>query len=81
MGEGFASVVVINTDQDFVDSNPGFALLQGSPAAGLPSITGLDGHPLAATSLNPDYAVANVETTLLQVFATLCRCRLGRRSR
>ena len=32
----------------------------------MPSITGLDGHPLAATSLDPDYAVANVETTLMQ---------------
>ena len=60
------SVVVVNTDAGFVQSNPGFALLQGSAAAGLPSITGMDGHPLAATSLDPDFAVANVETTLLQ---------------
>ena len=58
--------MVVNTDAGFVQSNPGFALLQGSAAAGLPSITGFDGHPLAATSLDPDYAVANVETTLLQ---------------
>ena len=66
LGQGFVSVVVVNTDEGFVQSNPGFALLQGSAAAGLPSITGLDGHPLAATSLDPDFAVANVETTLLQ---------------
>ena len=66
LGEGFVAVVVINTDKGFVDSNPGFALLQGSAAAGLPSITGLDSHSLAATSLDPDYAVDNVETTLLQ---------------
>jgi hypothetical protein len=66
LGQGFASVVVVNTDEDFVQSNPGFALLQGSAAAGLPSITGLNGFPLAPTSLDPDYAVANVETTLLQ---------------
>ncbi len=65
-GQGFVSVVVVNTDEDFVQSNPGFALLQGSAAAGLPSITGLDGDRLAATSLDPDFAVANVETTLLQ---------------
>ena len=66
LGQGFVSVVVVNTDAGFVQSNPGFALLQGSAAAGLPSITGIDGHPLAATSLDPDFAVANVETTLLQ---------------
>ena len=66
LGQGFVSVVVVNTDAGFVQSNPGFALLQGSAAAGLPSITGMDGHPLAATSLDPDFAVANVETTLLQ---------------
>ena len=66
LGQGFVSVVVVNTDAGFVQSNPGFALLEGSAAAGLPSITGLDGHPLAATSLDPDFAVANVETTLLQ---------------
>ncbi len=66
LGQGFVSVVVINTDQDFVNSNPGFALLEGSAAAGLPSITGFDGVSLAATSSDPDFAVANVETTLLQ---------------
>lgn len=66
LGEGFVAVVVINTDESFVGSNPGFALLQGSIAAGLPSITGINSHPLAPTSLDPDYAVDNVETTLLQ---------------
>jgi hypothetical protein len=40
--------------------------IEGSAAAGLPSITGLDGDPLVATSLDPDFAIANVETTLLQ---------------
>jgi hypothetical protein len=47
-------VVVVNTDEDFVQSNPGFALLQGSAPAGLPSITGLDGDPQAPSSLDPD---------------------------
>ena len=59
-------MVVVNTDQGFVQSNPGFALLEGSAAAGLPSITGLNSHKLAATSTDPDFAVANVETTLIQ---------------
>ena len=55
-----------STPTGFRPSNPGFALLQGSAAAGLPSITGLNGNVLAATSIDPDFAVANVETTLLQ---------------
>ncbi|MGO9056121.1 MAG: hypothetical protein ACLQU2_01845, partial [Candidatus Binataceae bacterium] len=66
LGQGFVSVVVVNTDQGFVQSNPGFALLEGSAAAGLPSIIGLNSHKLAATSTDPDFAVANVETTLIQ---------------
>ena len=66
LGQGFVSVEVVNTEEDYVTSNLGFALLQGSAAAGLPSITGLNGVGLAATSLDPGYAVNNVETTLLQ---------------
>ncbi len=65
-GDGFVSVEVINTDSGFAVSNLGYALLQGSPAAGLPSITGLNGHTLAATSIDPNFATANVETTLTQ---------------
>jgi hypothetical protein len=66
-GEGFVSVVVINTDQPkFPESNQGYALLQGSAAAGLPSISGLNGHVLAESSLDPGVHIANVETTLLQ---------------
>jgi len=63
-GQGFASVQVVNTDKGFVTSNLGYALLQGSAAAGLPTINGINGHGLAATSLNPGFATANVETTL-----------------
>jgi hypothetical protein len=65
-GQGFASVEVINTDRGFTISNLGYALLQGSATAGLPSITGVNGHGLAATSLDPGFATANVETTLAQ---------------
>ncbi len=65
-GQGFVSVEVVNTDQSFVVSNLGYALLQGSAAAGLPSITGIDSHPLAATSGSPNFATANVETTLTE---------------
>jgi hypothetical protein len=64
-GEGFVSVQVVNTDQlTFPVSNLGYALLQGLAGAGLPSITGINGHPLAATSIQPGFATANVETIL-----------------
>jgi hypothetical protein len=65
-GDGFVSVEVINTDRGFTVSNLGYALLQGFAGAGLPSITGLNGHGLAATSTDPNFATANVETTLTQ---------------
>jgi len=64
-GQGFVSVAVVNTDvKDFPGSNPGYALLQGFAGAGLPSITGFNGRPLAATSMDPSFATANVETIL-----------------
>jgi hypothetical protein len=66
-GQGFVSVEVVNTDQKgFPTSNLGYALLQGSAAAHLPSITGINGSGLAATSIEPGFATANVETTLTQ---------------
>ncbi len=61
-GDGFVSVQVVNTDSGFLASNLGYALLQGSAAAGLPSITGLNGHGLAATSKDPNFATINIET-------------------
>jgi hypothetical protein len=65
-GQGFVSVEVVNTDAGFAVSNPGYALLQGSASAGLPTITQINGHGLAATSMDPSFATANVETTLAQ---------------
>ena len=65
-GQGFVSVTVIDTDTGFKVSNPAYALLQGSATAGAPSITGFNGHGLAATSIDPAFATANVETTLIQ---------------
>ncbi len=64
LGEGFVSVVVINTDKGFKSSNPGFALLQGAAAAGIPSLTSINGKPLAATSGEPSFATNNVETVV-----------------
>jgi hypothetical protein len=59
-------VQVVNTDRGFASSNLGYALLDGSAAAGLPTISAINGHGLAATSKDPSFATANVETTLSQ---------------
>jgi hypothetical protein len=64
-GEGVASVVVVNTDQGHIQSNVAFALLQGDPADGLPSLTAIDGVGLSPTSLDPGIAVANIETVVV----------------
>ena len=66
LGQGFVSVEVINTDQGYKMSNPAYALLQGSPAAGIPSLTSINGKALAATSSDPSYATNNVETVIRQ---------------
>ena len=66
LGQGVVSVQVVNTDRGFLTSNALLALLQGNPAAGIPSITGIDSVPLAADSADPDIAVANVETVVVQ---------------
>ncbi len=66
LGQGVVSVQVVNTDHDFLSSNVVSALLQGNPAAGIPSITGIDGVPIAPDSTQPGIAVANVETVVTQ---------------
>ena len=66
LGTGFASVQVVNTDTGFKTSNAAFALLQGDPAAGIPTIEEINGMPLAATSSDPRYATNNVETVVAQ---------------
>ena len=57
---------VVNTDQDFATSNVVFAQLLGSAAAGIPSLTTINGIGLAANSAEPEYAVDNVETVVPQ---------------
>jgi hypothetical protein len=66
LGDGFVSVEVIDTDAGFTVSNAGYALLQGSATAGLPTILTVDDKGLAATSSDPSFATANVETVLAQ---------------
>jgi Pro-kumamolisin, activation domain len=66
LGQGFVSVQVVNTDKGFLASNLAYALLQGSPAAGIPSLTKINGMGLAATSSDPSFATDNVETVVPQ---------------
>jgi hypothetical protein len=66
LGQGFVSVQIVNPDTGFKASNPAYALLQGSPSAGLPSITSIDGAGLAATSSDPSYATNNVQAVVRQ---------------
>jgi hypothetical protein len=66
LGQGFVSVEVVNTDEGFVTSNPADALLEGDPAAGIPSITRINGVGLAGTSSDPSFATDNVETVVSQ---------------
>jgi len=65
-GEGVASVQVVNTDQGHLVSNTAYVFLQGSAAAGLPSLTLVNGKGLSPTSLDPGIALANVETVIVQ---------------
>src|SRR5579875_3772678 len=66
LGNGFVSVQVVNADLGYRASNVASALLQGSAAAGIPTITSINGVGLAPTSSNPAYATNNVQTVLTQ---------------
>jgi hypothetical protein len=66
LGQGFVSIQVVNTDTGFIPSNVASALLQGSPASGIPSLTAVNGVGLAKTSSNPSFATDNVETVIPQ---------------
>ena len=65
LGNGFVEVQVVNTNEGHLTSNSVPALLQGSPQAGIPSITAINGFGLATTSSNPSYATNNVETVVV----------------
>ncbi len=66
LGEGVVSIVVINTDQGYTQSNPMTAQLFGDKADGFPNLTTVNGAGLAATSTNPSFATDNVETVVVQ---------------
>jgi hypothetical protein len=63
-GEGVVTLEVVNSTQGFIKSNSLTALLEGSAAQGLPSITGIKGIPIASDSLLPGVALANVHTVI-----------------
>ncbi len=61
LGNGFVSFQVVRTDQGFDASNVVGAVLLGSDAQAVPSITALGGVPLSATSSSTSIRTANVE--------------------
>ncbi len=65
-GEGFVAIQAVNTDHKFAASPLVGSLLQGSAAAGLPSITTINGSGIAADSTDPGIGLANVETVVPQ---------------
>lgn len=66
LGQGFVDVQVVDTDRSFAASNLAPALLQGSAAAGIPSLTSIDGAGLAPTSMDPRFATNHVEIPVTQ---------------
>jgi hypothetical protein len=67
LGQGFASVVVVNTDKPGSPmSNPGFALLEGDPLVGIPTLKTINGMGLDPTSNDPRFATNNVATVVVQ---------------
>jgi len=65
LGQGFVAIQVVNTDKGFLTSNPAYALLFGPFIGDVPTITTINSVGLALTSLNPDFAVNNVETVVV----------------
>ncbi len=64
LGNGFGTVVVINTDQNYVTSNAQSALLAGNAALNMPTISHLNGVALRA--FDPTIALATVESVIVQ---------------
>ena len=66
LGEGFVGVQVVNiVGKTFTGSNTVNALLQGYAPAGVPTLTHINGAPLAPTSGAPDFAPNNVQTVIM----------------
>jgi hypothetical protein len=63
LGNGFGTVVVVNTDQGFLQSNPQSQLLFGAVSANIPTILTIDG--VALTPADPAVPLALVETVIV----------------
>ncbi len=66
LGQGVVAVEVVNTDQHFTVSNDMLTLLQGNPAAGIPSLTGVNSTLISPDSISASIATANVQTVVVQ---------------
>ena len=66
LGQGVVAVQVVNTDRGFVASNLVSALLEGNPAAGIPSIRTINAVAIAADSTAAGIEAANVQTVVAQ---------------
>lgn len=64
VGNGFVSLQLVRTDMGYDTTNLVGAVLLGNDALGVPSVTGIDGTPLSATSADPSIGLANVETVV-----------------
>jgi alpha-tubulin suppressor-like RCC1 family protein/sugar lactone lactonase YvrE len=62
LGNGFASLQVINTDEGYTTSNVVSALLEGDPGHNIPTILAIDDEPLAAVT--PGVNLAHVDTVI-----------------
>lgn len=62
LGNGFATVVIVNTDQGFIQSNPQSQLLHGAASANLPTILAVNG--VACRPADPGVPLASIETAL-----------------
>jgi hypothetical protein len=62
LGNGFGSVVVVNTDRGFASSNAQSQLLYGAASANLPTLQAVNGVALAAA--DPGAPLAYVQTVL-----------------
>ncbi|MDX2170964.1 MAG: hypothetical protein SF182_28100 [Deltaproteobacteria bacterium] len=63
LGNGFATVVVVNTDQGYLQSNPQSQMLRGAAAANIPTI--LSVNSVACRPLEPGVPLASIDTVLV----------------
>lgn len=62
LGNGFGSVMVVNTDQGFIQSESRSQYLEGAPSANIPTIRSING--VALRPLDTTVPVASVETVI-----------------